>query len=1787
MKNPIKIIHKFKNNNRRIQYNNYIYIGSLVDNEILDILNKIKDFDLYTTFIKLSMKDYKIISDFYGDKWYEFFFNSHHIDFQKKEIINTTSKKKELENKYGNDWYNEHINKERRDKQIYSFASLFFNEQLLKNKIQTISKNVNEIDFRTNEEQKGGNDNDIDNDDDDDEDNEITNEVLEDKIDEEINLDELSKLYTIADKETSKEIQETTKLISEAIKNTKWDKSISDNNKLYDDRYDNLPYDIKLEDVYNKIYITEQYIFKDDTIKNIKNKISISLPLSKKFKDIKILPECQYLWSEYKINNKYDHVMIGQKWIKKNELLKIDIIPNDNLNIYKNLRNNLRYLKDSFEYKIKREDDEFNILDYYDNFITNNEIYLLDLYNELGINYSSSEEEKKNLFDVFIHIYFPMISYERYEQLIKFLNGDTEKEIEYVENIYKTLNNDIKLETEIENLVEKYKLKPELYNKYFENNYIMQSIIHLNLNDSKNITGTNSNKINLYRIFDNFEVNQEFPFIQFLTLDTELIYKYYNPDNIDEEYKKLIQKWFENSVYGLSFKIKINENKFDKYISIDLTDNGRIEYKITWKEDDKTLMEDIEKTYKYVKLLIKKINSENKKVKLIIPDDDRFKFAFINTIQKFKIPDKYNINHNDLSDFSRYFFPYVSLVIEPKKRTAELSKSSIFSKYGTYLRYKRINKYESRNRIHMKILYLIKNFEFTDKELLEEVSKQFNITIENSAKEIDYVRDKFKKSLNKMKKLKKIKISSKNKLPGIGIDIQGREKENYKIRISGARNREQLVEIEKFIKVLIYIYIETFILKNSKFEKIKQMLKSLNKIAKRKNKVIELVDQDYDINNNIKNITSLDKERLGFKPEKGQNQWSRSCQNSGDDVKRRPFIVPDKQIDQLIKKGYKLNKETNLYEKKITVNNKTIVIKAIKLSNPDNTFNYYTCDPDENKDNIHIGFLTKGNNPNNLCMPCCFKKDQYLTINKNKKNYFNKCIDDNIKIYENEKSELGDKIYILKDNNKNNENKVVLLPKYLDIILNILSNNDKIIKNHYLSESNSGYYFKYTVKNDKYPFLEAISNIFNISISDIKNKIIDFIKKNKKYYYYLNNGDISESFKSIDLFINYLNKSDYFEYELIGELLALPGLLTENGLIYFIFNKKEIIVKKRLEKDKIKYVYNLECLNIENEYQLSESNRDVIILLKENKNYYPIIKIYKNSQHTIIENNWKINKIDKLINEFKKYYNNSCNNILINNDLYNKNLIFRLKDLKINKQLIDHNNKTRYILLNNNLLIPTIPSGISYDYAIENIKNFTSYENYKKVIELLKDIENKIHLKYIPKSILYNDIKNNKINIVSILLENNLQIPIKQEYINELDIKKLNLFVIYQNLNDNIDNAIINYNNQPIYDNRVKNVNLRNFLTESYNLFRLELSLFLYDNVDIKNNIIDIVRNNNIIDKIDKLKEILNKYINEKLIKKINNLPDLKNYKLSNFREYCKIHNTKDKCNNNLHCVWDKDNCKLSLTNDMIINSINKIISEMIQDGIKFKELIQENNYYVSDVINNLDFTFRPNQQIIKTNNFNLNKLIEELFGKDKNLKFGKNNKKNDNDIIVEDYPELKELGNMYIQQLISNKDTVIRSYVNSFYWIKNNLYDIESRNLGYYNNFQTLLTNIFKAYIIDFIQININKEDSIHKDFINNYFVKEDNFFDSKLNKYRKSTFNTDGIKELYILSYLFPYPIIVYDNYSNIKHIFLQGEIPINNDTIKNFTQPDKLKNSICIKFEYDSSKIIPKNIYSIYYK
>ena len=133
MEEPIKIIWKYKNNNRRVQYAIYIFVGP-VSNNIKQVLNKIEKLSFYNALVKLTEQENKILVNKYGEKWYNSFFNFYHINSTINTIKDTPAQKKEIIKIYGEKWYEAHIESHKltERKLIYTYESLIKDENLRK-----------------------------------------------------------------------------------------------------------------------------------------------------------------------------------------------------------------------------------------------------------------------------------------------------------------------------------------------------------------------------------------------------------------------------------------------------------------------------------------------------------------------------------------------------------------------------------------------------------------------------------------------------------------------------------------------------------------------------------------------------------------------------------------------------------------------------------------------------------------------------------------------------------------------------------------------------------------------------------------------------------------------------------------------------------------------------------------------------------------------------------------------------------------------------------------------------------------------------------------------------------------------------------------------------------------------------------------------------------------------------------------------------------------------------------------------------------------------------------------------------------------------------------------------------------------------------------------------------------------------------------------------------------------------------------------------------------------------
>jgi hypothetical protein len=1947
---PIKLLWKFHNSRGRIQYNAYIFIGSNVPKDIMQILENIADLSFYDTLIKLNKTEYKKLESYYGEKWYDKFFNIYHINSSINLIKDTKMQRDEIEEKYGNEWYKKHILSRKSIEKdiIYSYEAMIKYEnqhKKLKERgftpgdddldvdYRTLSSKINDENIKLSEnsesesdkseeninEQDGGNIDDIkieyeeqfkvstindfskhkyaqsggelDDYGQEEEENTYESEELneddennieygqdelddidkekgdltydEDENDYDYNDEEIENMYREEDAILDDKASNTSNLIKKALENEKiFEKNLSKMVDFDTSNY-NSSYDTNLKDVYKKHYVTTQFIYKDDSIKTLRNKICCSLRCNPEFgNDLYLIPSRQYFWIEYFYDDKINKISVGQKWMRKNELLNIDIEPNNNIKVYEELRGQLKILRNNmrrYNNKIRLEDDSNSILYDYESYLVNNEIYMIDLYNELGKNYSPNADALKNIQDIYIKIYFPRVKSDDIRYIIEFLNNQNKNEIQKNTVVFETINNDLILENEIVNTVENIK-NNEKYEYLFKENYITQSVIHVNLRYGS------TNKLILYKIFNEFILNDKYPFLQYQTTDGNIYYKFSEKHIIEYFGKKkntdLLTKWFENAPYGISIKHKAVGKSGENFIAINLNDNGRIEYKTQWKEEDMATIDDIKKTYVYVYDLVKKINSEKNKIKFENPHESEFKYAFINTIQKFELPEKFTINHNDLSNFSRYFFPYVSLVIDPKKRQSKLQKDDGKSKYGTYLRYKRVSKYENQARIEQRIMYFIKNFEFTEKSLIDELSRQFNITEEKALDEYNKVKTKWPNLKKARKVLKKLENVPKYKPPGIGIDIQGKEPKKYKIRISGARDKTQLNRIINFMNILIHAYVETYLHKNPKYQVLKAKLEQLKNIATRRNKVDDFVKYSKETAV-IKKMTTIDKMRLGFKPEKGENQYSRSCQNSGDDKKRRPQQFTSHEIGDLIKRGYHLNKKKGIYERHVSIKErgkkKDVLLQAVNLADYDEDGNltgneiFYTCNPEDNGEHFYIGFLTKSKNPHGQCMPCCFKKPQLEPTTKKKKEFIDSCLHPkNSKNIKEMANESGDKLYVLQDTNKLNEGRVGYLPKFLDIYFNFLLNKTKKIKHHYLASSETGWFFKYGTKQDENPFLNAVSTILDISVDKLKENIYQFLEKDKNMQYFtsLNNGEIKTKFLTIENFMFYLKNSDSIEFDLIGDLLSIPGVCMKNGLNIVVFTKKILVINESFEKEKIREDFYIDCQNPENISSLVDKNKDCAFIIREEKNYYPVVMVIKEDENEktmeIVKKFKYDDKKDNIVNHVNKFYERACmEQILEKKNMgvsakVTAHILSEIKDSEYHAkyQYVDSKNKCKFLLTKNNILVPVYPSGSIY--SIPMIKNISKYiKNYKNTLEDLEKIykltNKKLPLKqigvYYDKSECMNcnlGVLDKNLMVNAIMTDGNYLVPIEKKSFDLENIKSQKL-IIEQNpqieeIDENIESGKIQI------DNRIKNVNLWKYNSEGYELFRLEFSNFINDdnNKNIKSKIQNIIDDNSLnkqekiiriklilykiidSDLYDKYKKIVENSLNDKdntqtggsnrFIYVADKLPNLDNYKISNDRILCETYNDKDKCSLNPHCKWYHSSCSFIQTSDNIIKMVNKIAEELVSNILKSHELLRIGGYYVSDIGDMSKFTEREGQKIVKSTSSNIYKVLNEIFGRDKIfIKTGKKKTKitEANYQVLNQENQLIDMKTFFLQKIIDDNMNLFRAYANCYYWIKNKYSDLQIRNLGFYNPIQSDLAINFKSYVINWILNPTNIK--LIPNNISKYFeIKKTANIEEYLEKFaiklvNEINTNTSCILELFVLEKINNIPIVVYDEYNTVIYIFDNGLIyDINEDKGKKLPASlNKYINNIdCINLRFifkDDTNIKPLNIDSIFYK
>ena len=293
--NPYKIIYCVKNNNKIHQYYHYIFLGN-VNQSIKTVINKFTNLSLSDTIDILTDKDLNTLIDFYGNRWFKYFFNKEHIDFSLSSSnpkSNAIIRRLKLE----------HTKKEYKPQFTYGFNThrSYINNYLKHNRHAIYGGNEESefnVDFNLDDivnqiketERVQVNQDNI---------NKLLNEREHDIIDYNNIEDDNEEVIRKLDDKEMKQINNEIKKTKDIIKFNEYQFNTSKDDNEYDDN---------LYDSFNKIYVYDIYINNDDTIKEIKNKISLTIKNRNIYQSQNILPSRMYLWIRWLVDEKKDRL---------------------------------------------------------------------------------------------------------------------------------------------------------------------------------------------------------------------------------------------------------------------------------------------------------------------------------------------------------------------------------------------------------------------------------------------------------------------------------------------------------------------------------------------------------------------------------------------------------------------------------------------------------------------------------------------------------------------------------------------------------------------------------------------------------------------------------------------------------------------------------------------------------------------------------------------------------------------------------------------------------------------------------------------------------------------------------------------------------------------------------------------------------------------------------------------------------------------------------------------------------------------------------------------------------------------------------------------------------------------------------------------------------------------------------------------------------------------------------------------------------------------------------------
>jgi hypothetical protein len=302
-----------------------------------------------------------------------------------------------------------------------------------------------------------------------------------------------------------------------------------------------------------------------------------------------------------------------------------------------------------------------------------------------------------------------------------------------------------------------------------------------------------------------------------------------------------------------------------------------------------------------------------------------------------------------------------------------------------------------------------------------------------------------------------------------------------------------------------------------------------------------------------------------------------------------------------------------------------------------------------------------------------------------------------------------------------------------------------------------------------------------------------------------------------------------------------------------------------------------------------------------------------------------------------------------------------------------------------NYLFPVQSSGCVDKVVI--YKNYTEFVNtINSSVNFLESLNIEI------KGVTWSQKIRDKYMVSGLYIEENIILPITIVRLDENEIKKFakenkikNFMIVNKKEDDIIDREILKGPDNYIIDDRMLKVNKIEYIEESYARFKLELSEFLSNNIKLQNELDTICSEYNVTKTINFLTSILKK---NNLISLIPKIPKLDNYKITNFRQLCKLD---QKCTH-IHCgkVNNGKTCQLQLTSDILDQFIKRLSNEVVYNIIKRQEILKRHPYSVEDIYNYDFFSSKQNEKIIKSSNLTIDNILKDIYGENNIPTIGK-----------------------------------------------------------------------------------------------------------------------------------------------------------------------------------------------------